>query len=124
MDPLYCHGNCPAAGHRHGNIAVFAISGAVSMKHYILGKWKPEVSEKALLCDRIRKLFADADQIPGVHGASVYENCVDRENRYGIMIVMDMEREAISAWDASELHHRWKAMFGDLLEKKAIFDHE
>ena len=40
------------------------------------------------------------------------------------MIVLDMEKDALALYDASEMHHRWKDEFSPLLEKKAIFDHE
>ena len=94
------------------------------MKHYIIGKFKPEVTDKAAQCARIAELFSMAAQIPGVHGAQVYPNCIDRSNRFDVMIVLDMEKDALSTWDESALHHRWKETFGELLEKKTIFDQE
>ena len=94
------------------------------MKHYIIGKFKPEISEKAALLPRIRAVFDHAPEIPGVRGAQVIPNCVDRENRYDVMIIVDMEKEALPAYDNSSMHHQWKAEFGPLLEKKAIFDQE
>lgn len=65
-----------------------------------------------------------ASTIPGVHGVEVYPCCVDRANRYDLMIVLDMDKDALPNWDASDIHHRWKDEYGDLLEKKAIFDYE
>lgn len=94
------------------------------MKHFILAKFKPEVADKAALLAPIRELFSVADQIRGVHGAEVYPCCVDRDNRYDVMIVLDMEQEALPRYDVSEMHHAWKREYGDLLEKKAIFDCE
>ena len=47
-----------------------------------------------------------------------------RENRYDVMIVLEMDRDALPLYDDSEMHHRWKGEFGGLLEKKAIFDYE
>ena len=94
------------------------------MKHYILAKWNEKVTDKAALLPPITALFSTAGTIPGVHGAQVYPCCVDRENRYDVMIVLDMDKDALSAWDASPLHHQWKDEYGALLEKKAIFDHE
>ena len=46
------------------------------------------------------------------------------ENRYDLMIEIDMEPEALDAYDRSVWHHQWKEQYGSLLEKKAIFDHE
>ena len=94
------------------------------MKHYIIAKYNASVVDKEALLPRIREIFSLADQIPGVHGAEVRPNCVARENRYDVMIVIDMEKEALPAYDVSEMHHLWKDEFTPLLEKKAIFDHE
>ena len=94
------------------------------MKHYIIGKFKPEVTDKAAQCACIADLFSMAAQIPGIRGAEVRPNCIDRDNRFDVMIVLDMEKDALPAWDGSDLHHRWKDTFGALLEKKTIFDHE
>ena len=54
----------------------------------------------------------------------IHENCVARDNRYDLMIVVEMARDALGAWDASEIHHQWKAQFGGMLASKAIFDYE
>lgn len=94
------------------------------MKHYIIAKYNTSVADKEALLPRICEIFSVADQIPGVYGAEVRSNCVARENRYDVMIVIDMEKEALPAYDASEMHHLWKDEFTPLLEKKAIFDHE
>ena len=94
------------------------------MRHMILAKFKPEVADKHALLTPIRELFSAAGEIPGVHGATVYPCCIQRDNRYDVMIVLDMEKEALSLYDESEMHHAWKRQYGDLLEKKAIFDWE
>ena len=94
------------------------------MKHCILAKWKETVLDKTALLAQVRDLYTAADTIPGVHGVTVYPCCVDRPNRYDLMIVLDMDREALPNWDASNIHHRWKDEYGGLLEKKAIFDYE
>ena len=88
------------------------------MKHCILAKFTPEAkAQRAALLPRIREIFSAAADIPGVHGAEVIPNCVDRDNRYDVLIRLDMD-------DVSAMHHRWKDEFTPLLEKKAIFDHE
>ena len=95
------------------------------MKHCIIAKYKPQAYERrAELLPRIREIFAVAGEIPGVRGAEVYPNCVAWENRYDVMIVLEMDRDALPLYDDSEMHHRWKDEFGGLLEKKAIFDYE
>lgn len=95
------------------------------MKHCIIAKFTADAYERRQeLLVRIGEIFADAVTIPGVHGAEVLPNCVARSNRYDVMIVLDMEKDALALYDESGMHHRWKDEFSPLLEKKAIFDHE
>ena len=94
------------------------------MKHCILAKWNENVTDKAALLPPITALFGTVNTIPGVHGVEIYPCCIDRANRYDVMIVLEMDRDALPLYDDSEMHHRWKDEFGGLLEKKAIFDYE
>lgn len=94
------------------------------MKHMILAKFNSDVTDKAALLEPIWAIFSVASEIPGVHGAAVYPCCIQRDNRYDVMIVLDMEKDALPLYDASEMHHAWKREYGPLLEKKAIFDFE
>ena len=95
------------------------------MKHCILAKYTAEFyPRRAELLPRIREIFSSAADIPGVTWAEVFPNCVDRDNRYDVLIVLEMARDALAAYDESAMHHRWKDEFGPLLEKKAIFDFE
>lgn len=94
------------------------------MKHCILAKFTPAAkAQRAALLPRIREIFSAAADIPGVHGAEVIPNCVDRDNRYDVLIRLDMDREALSLYDVSAMHHRWKDEFTPLLEKKAMLAH-
>lgn len=95
------------------------------MKHNILVKYKPEISkeQKAELIPEIKALFEHTTEIPGIHSVTLYPNVVERENRYDLLIEIDMEREALEAYDHSSWHKQWKDQYGGLLEKKAIFDH-
>ena len=90
------------------------------MKHCILAKFRS--TDWPAYLPEIRDIFSSAGDIPGVRSAQIYPRCVDRENRYHVLIVLDMDPEALNAYDASPMHHRWKDRFGSLLEKKAIFD--
>ena len=51
-------------------------------------------------------------------------SCINRPNRYDLMIVLDMDPEALPAYDVSEPHIRWKTEYGSVVETKAIFDCE
>ena len=92
------------------------------MKHCILVKfiksfdWQSELSKIATIFDSIN--------INGVHKTDYLVNCIDRENRYDLLIRIDMEKEALEKYDMSENHHIWKESYSKYIEKKAIFDYE
>lgn len=96
------------------------------MKHHILAKYTSAVlpEEKDRLAAEIFDLFDNTRSIKGISSVEVHKNCVDRDNRYDIMIVIEMERESLPEYDSCEWHRIWKDKYGPLLEKKAIFDCE
>ena len=94
------------------------------MKHHIIVKWNESVTDKRGAAKGVRELFAQSSDIDGVVGVEVYENCIDRQNRYDIMIVIEMDKSALTAWDESELHKTWKSGWGEKIAQKAIFDCE
>ena len=91
------------------------------MRHYILAKFQSDAGDWHDYLPRIREIFGAAGEISGVCGAAVYPGC---ENRYHVLIELEMDPSALPAYDESAMHHRWKDEFGPLLEKKAIFDYE
>ena len=93
------------------------------MQHHILVKFVPGTEVGALL-EPVRQLFAETLSIPGIRGLAVKRSCVDRPNRYDLMIVLDMDPETLPAYDACQPHLRWKREYGPLIAKKAIFDCE
>ena len=92
------------------------------MLHHILVKWKEKPADPAALNGEIEALFRQALSIPGVQGVEVIPNVVDRPNRYDLMFRLTMDTPALTAYDASEAHHRWKELYGPLIAQKAIFD--
>lgn len=92
------------------------------MKHYIIVKWKPDAGNREDLLGKVRTLYSGAEQVEGIRSVSLIPNCVDRPNRYDLMIVLEMDPEVLPVWDACEIHHTWKKDFGALIESKAIFD--
>ena len=94
------------------------------MKHHIIVKWNGNVVDKAEILEDVRKLYSNVSTIPGISGCEVIPNCVARDNRYDCMIIVHLEPDALPAWDESEIHHLWKKQYGDMIEKKAIFDCE
>ena len=93
------------------------------MRHYIIGKWNEGVDKTAVL-GPVKEIFDRTLEIPGVRGVKVVPCCIDRPNRYDIMIEMEMDPEALTVYDACEAHKKWKQEYGDLLQKKTIFDSE
>ena len=91
------------------------------MKHHIIVKFTEGTDVKALVSP-VRSIFEETLSIPGIHSVDLKMSNSDRENRYDLMIVMDMDKEALPAYDVSEPHIRWKTEYGDRVEKKAIFD--
>ena len=92
------------------------------MKHCIIVKYNDTVTDKAALLEEIKTLFAPCAHIPGVHGLLFCPTATDFPNRYDLMIALDMDREALEAFNASEVHHVWKRDYAKYLASKAIFD--
>lgn len=93
------------------------------MKHHIIVKFTEGTDVRALL-EPVRSIFAETLSIPGIHALELKPSCSERANRYDLMIVLDMDPEALPAYDASEPHLRWKSEYGPITAKKAIFDCE
>ena len=93
------------------------------MRHFIIIKLKDR-SVKNEVAEKARAIFGRTLQIDGVESVKVCENCVDRPNRFDIMIEMEMRPEVLPVYDASEAHLEWKAFCDPLLEKKTVFDCE
>lgn len=92
------------------------------MKHHIIVKYTREVADKEAMLERIKNLFSNAAPICGVHSYSFYTNCVDRENRYDLMIVIELDSDCLLYWDESPLHKAWLSCFCRYVAQKAIFD--
>ena len=92
------------------------------MLHHILVKWKERPADTAASLREVEAVFQGALDVPGVHEVRVIPNVIDRPNRYDLMIVLTMDKGALPAYDACEAHHQWKQRYGELIEKKAIFD--
>lgn len=93
------------------------------MLHHIIVKWNDTVDKKDL-AQKVRILYADATKISGVHNVAIKENITPRNNRYDLMIALEMDNDALLTWDNSELHKKWKSEFDSVIEKKCIFDCE
>ena len=94
------------------------------MKHHIIVKWNESVTDKNLLAVEVKRLFDKAGPEIGVNAVNIIKNCIDRENRYDLMIVLDINKNELPVWDSSPLHKEWKEEYGGMIAKKAIFDSE
>lgn len=93
------------------------------MKHCILSKFKEEEKGNILTyLPDIKEIFNQTLDIEGINKVDYHLNCIDRENRYHLLIEIDMEESALPVYDKSAPHKLWKEKYGDKLEKKAIFD--
>ena len=92
------------------------------MKHHIIVKWNPEGKAVDGLYQKVFELFQESLEIDGVHGVSLHPSVIDRQNRYDLMICIEMDRDALARFDESSIHARWKVEYGGYLEAKAIFD--
>ena len=67
-------------------------------------------------------LFQKTLDLTSVESVIIHKSNSTRENRYSIMIEMNLSPEGLENFDASDVHKEWKAIYGDRLESKAIFD--
>lgn len=95
-----------------------------TIKHHILVKWNDQVPDKAALLPGIREVFQGVLEVEGVHGITLHPNVIARPNRYDLLILIDMDKAALPAYDSCHAHHEWEDRYGSLIEKKAIFDCE
>lgn len=91
------------------------------MKHYIIVKFT-QGTDYCALAEPVRKIFEETLSIPGIHNVDIRLSNSDRPNRFDMMIIMDMDKAALAAYDVSEPHLRWKSEYGNVVEKKTIFD--
>ena len=91
------------------------------MKHYIIVKFKDR-DDTERVYDEVKTLFEKTLEIDGVNDVILHKSNSERENRYSLMIEMDMTKEALKVYDACEAHMQWKEECGHLIESKAIFD--
>lgn len=93
------------------------------MKHYIIVKFNENV-EKEKIISPIKELFEKALQIKEVIKVDIYESNINLQNRYDLMIKMELSKKALEEFDNGEIHKEWKEKFGKYIMNKTIFDCE
>ena len=66
------------------------------MKHYIIVKFTEGTDVKALV-EPVRAIFEKTLEIPGIHTLDICVSNSDIANRYDMMIIFDMDKEALPA---------------------------
>ena len=94
------------------------------MKHLIIVKSASSVKDVSAFAKEAENHFQDILSIEGIHAVKVIEGIREHENRYHFIIEIDMDKDALPAYNESECHHDWKEKYGSWIEKKAIFDYE
>lgn len=95
------------------------------MQHHVIVKFNKTVKDKTKLADEIGKLFKGMENtVEGVHKVSPHKNCIDIPNRYDLMIIVDMEKDALDAYVKSPIHDKWINDYPKYLESKVIMDYE
>lgn len=92
------------------------------IRHCIIVKFKKDIKKPSR--EEIRELFAHTLEIAGVYAVNDYANCIFRDNRYDLLIEMEMEDTALPEYDDSVWHKEWKAKYGQYIEEKTIIDLE
>lgn len=91
------------------------------MKHYVIIKATDPAAVPELV-SKAKEIFPKTMSVPGVHSVEVHRSCSEIPSRFDLMIKIDMEPEALAAYDVSEPHQEWKKICDPLLASKAIFD--
>ena len=94
------------------------------MKHCILIKWNREVEDKNEMLGKVKNVFDQLLRIDGIHKVEYSQNCIDRANRFDLLVEIDMDKEVLHIYDKSVPHLEWKEKYGKFVENKAIFDFE
>ena len=67
------------------------------MKHCIIVKFNESAGSKAELIKKAEGLFSTVGRPEGVTDISLVRNCIDRPNRYDLMIVVSMARAPLAS---------------------------
>ena len=92
------------------------------MRHHILIKWNDQAPDHDRLRQEIETLFQATLDVPGIHRVDVLPSVIDRPNRYDLLVLLTMDRDALDAYDACAPHHTFKETYTPYMAQKAIFD--
>ena len=90
------------------------------MKHYIIVKFKNNYNYKYEI-NNIKNLFDEAKKIDGIEEITIKSSNSNRENRFDLMIEMELTFDGLQSFDNSSIHYDWKNNYGKYIENKTIF---
>lgn len=91
------------------------------MKHLIIVKFiDSSFVDKEY--ENILNIFNKCLKIDGINQIQLNKNIILRENRYDLLIEIDMDKDALNLYDESIPHHEWKDKYSKYIKNKAIID--
>lgn len=94
------------------------------MLHHVIVKFNDTVKDKKGMSIEVGNLFKGFEKMKGFHKVDFYLNCMDIDNRYDVMIKVDMDKDAFDDYCNSSIHDTWLNDYGKYVLQKAIFDCE
>lgn len=95
------------------------------MQHHVIVKFNDKVKDKAAFADEVGNLFKGmVGTVKGVYKVSPHKNCINMPNRFDLMIIVDMDKDALEAYSSSPIHENWIQNYSKYLELKTIMDYE
>ena len=95
------------------------------MQHHVIVKFNEDVKDKDSLSNEIGNLFKGLKgTVERVHSVSPHKNCINMQNRYDLMIIVDMDKDALDAYSNNPIHDKWINEYSKYLSSKVIMDYE
>jgi hypothetical protein len=95
------------------------------MQHHVIVKFNETVKDKVAMADEIGNLYKGmVGTVEGIHKITYHKNCIDMDNRYDLMVIVDMEKDALEAYSNSPIHDKWLRDYPKYLESKVIMDYD
>ena len=92
------------------------------MLHRIIVKYTPLVTDRDAFAEEVLMVFKPLEQTDGIRRVDIVKGLPLAENRWDLMIEIEMDEKALPAYNESAPHKLWKQKYAPFIEKKAIFD--
>ena len=91
------------------------------MEHYLIVKFRKDTDVKKVY-EELRTLFEKASKIEGVKKADVFLSSGKLRNNYDMMIRIQMKKNALKAFESSDLYREWEEKYSESISKTTVFD--